>query len=80
MELNHDSTESWRWGTAHTYIVPADGKHYEVYLRFHCEEGYQDEDEVEGIEVEPYTVTETKWRRVKQPATPVQPVPSPPGY
>jgi hypothetical protein len=61
------ATESWRWGTASTYVFERDGKHYKTTIRLHSTEGFQDET-ASAIEVTPVdkVVTVREWVRVDQ--------------
>lgn len=54
--------DSWRWGTAKTYVFERDGKHFKTTIRLHATEGFQDET-ASAIEVTPVDkiVTVTEW-------------------
>lgn len=60
------ANEDWRWGTNKTYVFPRGDKFYEVTLEYHTTEGNQTHYPLTAYEVEPYEVTVTKYRRVKQ--------------
>lgn len=55
----------WRWGHSTTFgFQHTNGLHYGFTLRFHAEEGLQDEGSVTCRQIEPHQITETVWRFV----------------
>jgi len=48
-----------------TFVVPKDGKYWKVSYERSYNDGIQDDFGIYMSEVEPYEVTETKWRAVK---------------
>ena len=54
----------WRWGNTQQYIFKRDETYYAFVLRFHVEEGLQNEGSVTAKEVIPVTHTEILWKSV----------------
>lgn len=59
------ATGSWRWGHTETFIFDKDGKHFRFTMRYHPEEGMQNDGSVICTEVTPVTRTITEWVAVK---------------
>lgn len=62
---NTNSDTSYRHGSYETYVVPFNGKFYQFTVSCHHEEGWDDFDDVDAVEVEKVEVITTKWKRVK---------------
>lgn len=55
---------SWRWGSTTSYVFARDGKHYMFTMRYHVEEGIQNDGDVLIHEVRPVETIITKWVKV----------------
>jgi len=53
---------TWRWGHTQQYVINRDGVMYAFTMRFHVEEGIQDEGKVTAKEVTPVIVSNTSWK------------------
>jgi|HubBroStandDraft_3_1064219.scaffolds.fasta_scaffold115235_2 hypothetical protein len=65
-EAKEGGEGKWRWGHTTQFVIQRNGTHYAYTLRYHIEEGLQDDGDVTAYEVEPISITDVYWKRVSR--------------